>query len=202
MFRCPSCDYPLPPDRERMGARCPNCRDPLYEPPTRLSRPASEGESACAVHPGRQAVGACGRCGNYACEVCRTPWREHSLCAACVDRILEKQEALPEQVRTHKRQAIVAMCLGGGSWVLAVLTFLLVGVAGASGNQDALMATAMLAFFFLAANTCGACIGIGHGVAALRTRGPYMVVATIGVILGALYIGVLIGFFSLTLYSS
>ena len=56
MARCPSCEYPLPDDRERLGARCPNCRDPLYEPPTRYSRPAREGEAACTAHKGMEAV--------------------------------------------------------------------------------------------------------------------------------------------------
>jgi hypothetical protein len=185
-----------------MGARCPNCRDPLYEPPTRLSRPAGEGESACAVHPGRQAVGACGRCGNYACEVCRTPWREHSLCAACVDRILEKQEALPEPVRAHKQQAILSVCLGGGAWVLAVLVFLLAIAAAATENRGTMIAVATVSFLLLTGDACAAVFAVGLGTAALRARGPYMVVATIGVVLGALYIGALIGFFSLNLVLS
>src|SRR5690348_14640211 len=98
MARCPSCVYPLPEDRERLGARCPNCRDPLYEPPGRVGRTAREGEGACAAHEGREAVGTCARCGNYFCEVCRTPWRGQVLCAACVERSLESGEAAPEQV--------------------------------------------------------------------------------------------------------
>ena len=36
MARCPSCEYPLPDDRERLGARCLGCRDPLYEPAGRI----------------------------------------------------------------------------------------------------------------------------------------------------------------------
>ena len=86
MSRCPSCDYPLPADRERLGARCPNCRDPLYEPPGRLGRPAREGEGSCAVHTGVETVGVCARCGNYLCEVCRTQWRGQIICGACVQR--------------------------------------------------------------------------------------------------------------------
>src|SRR6516162_9238402 len=89
MNRCPSCDYPLPADRERLGARCPNCRDPLYEPPGRIGRPAREGEGSCAVHEAVETVGVCARCGNYLCEVCRTQWRGQIVCGACVQRALE-----------------------------------------------------------------------------------------------------------------
>src|SRR3954470_5235994 len=112
MARCPSCDYPLPANRERLGARCPNCRDPLYEPPTRVSRPARAGEMACAVHPNSEAMGPCARCGNYLCEVCRCKWRDQIVCAACVERALEVHEVAPEQVRTHYRQALTALILG------------------------------------------------------------------------------------------
>src|SRR5262249_30995147 len=130
MLRCPSCDYPLPDDRERLGARCPGCRDPLYEPPTR-NRPAREGEGACAVHSGREAVGTCPGCGTSLCAACRTPWRRQTLCAACVDRALEANEAPPEQARAHTRQAVLSLFLGGGAWALSLLAFLLlvVGVA-------------------------------------------------------------------------
>jgi len=121
MALCPSCDYPIPDDRERVGARCPNCRDPLYEPPGRFGRPVREGEGACSVHPECESVGPCGRCGNFMCETCRTRWREQILCAACVDRALESREAAPEQSRTHFRQALTALVLGVGAWVLGVV---------------------------------------------------------------------------------
>jgi hypothetical protein len=182
-----------------MGARCPNCRDPLYEPPTRLSRPARPGESVCAVHPGREAVGSCGRCGNYACEVCRTPWRDASLCAACVDRILEKREALPAQVRAHKRQAILAVWLGAGAWLLSVLAFVLFGLTASSGNIGAAMAMFLVFLVALPVSSCAGVIAVGQAVAALRTRGPHMILSTIGLVLGALYVGALMGFLSLSI---
>ena len=92
MARCPSCDYPLPEDRERMGSRCPSCKDPLYEPQGRIGRPVRMGEAACTVHPANESLGPCSRCGNFLCEVCRTRWRDQVLCAACVDRALESRD--------------------------------------------------------------------------------------------------------------
>jgi hypothetical protein len=185
-----------------MGARCPNCRDPLYEPPTRLSRQARPGESVCAVHPGREAVGACGRCGNYACEVCRTPWRDQNFCAACIERILEKREALPGQIRAHKRQAIAAICLGAGAWVLSAVVIVLVVIAANSANPAAILAMVLLMVFMLAADSCLAVFAVGQAVAALRVRGPHMILATIGLVLGALYVGALIGLFSMNIMNS
>jgi hypothetical protein len=198
MAHCTSCDYPLPEDRERLGARCPNCRDPLYEPPGRVSHPARAGEGACAVHGGRESVGTCGRCGNYLCETCRTPWRGRVLCAACVDRALEAGEAAPEQVRAHNRQALLALCLGGAAWVLGPCFLVGLGLSAATGNWLFIM----LIFCLFVGDTLVAALGLGQAVAALRTRGPHMILATIGLILSGLYLGVFIGLFTFSAWSS
>ena len=44
--------------------------------------------AACAVHPDRQALAACSRCGTFSCEEClsRSPAGQPPLCAACVAR--------------------------------------------------------------------------------------------------------------------
>lgn len=194
MARCPSCDYPLPPDRERIGARCPNCRDPLYEPPGRIGRPAREGEGACALHAGQEAVGTCGRCGNYFCEVCRTRWRDQILCAACVERAVASREAAPGQSRTHFRQALLGLLLGGGAWGAIILTQLL-ALAGA----PEVLVGLMVLFLGAAALLMGA-LGLGQAAAVLRTRGPHMILGTIGLIVSGLFLGAFIGFFSFLLW--
>jgi hypothetical protein len=199
MARCPSCDYPLPSDRERLGARCPRCRDPLYEPPGRGSRTAREGEGACAAHPQNEAVGTCGRCGNYLCEVCRTPWRKQALCAACVERALESREASPEQARTHFRQAVLSVVFGVGAWVLTLLALLAVGLAAAAGS-GALLFLAVVAALALFGDTLVAMAGLGQAATALRTRGNHMILATIGLIVSGLYVGVVVGLLALNLW--
>jgi hypothetical protein len=194
MARCPNCQYPLPEDRERLGARCPNCRDPLYEPPGRIGRPVHEGEAACALHSANEAQATCSRCGNYLCEVCRSKWRGQLLCPACVNRALESNEAAPEQVRSHFRQAILSVCLGGGAWVVTVLAFVGGGLLVASGSGDGTVGAGLLLLFFLL--VCAiliALFGVGQATAALRTRGNHMILATIGLILGGLNVGGLIG---------
>jgi hypothetical protein len=194
MPRCPSCDYPLPPDRERLGARCPNCRDPLYEPPGRVGRPAREGEGACAAHPGQEAVGTCGRCGNYFCEVCRTRWRDSILCAACVERAVAAREAAPEQARAQFRQALLAVLLGGGAWGAMILAQLLTLVSKAQA------AVALLVLFLGACSLLMGVLGLGQATAVLRTRGHHMILGTIGLIVSGLFLGVFIGFFTFLLW--
>jgi hypothetical protein len=196
MSRCPSCDYPLPYDRERLGARCPNCRDPLYEPPGRVGRPAREDEGACALHAGREAVGTCGRCGNYFCEVCRTRWRDQVLCAACIERALQSREAAPEQARTHFRQAILGLLMGGGAWVVLLLAVLLIAVAFVGKN----VLLILLAFVLILGAVLLGVLGLGQATAALRARGPHMIAATSSMIISGLFLGAFIGFYIFRLW--
>jgi hypothetical protein len=189
MNRCPSCDYPLPADRERIGARCPNCRDPLYEPPSRVSRPAREGEGTCALHVGRETVGTCGRCGNYFCEVCRTRWRDQILCIACAERALASREAAPEQIRAHFRQAVLGLLMSLGAWVLFILAQLMSLALVATHNV--LLALLMLLLFAGAVPL--AVVGTGQALTALRTRGNHMIMAVSGLLMGGLFLGRFIG---------
>jgi hypothetical protein len=193
MARCPTCEYPLPENRERVGARCPSCLDPLYDPPGRVARPAREGEATCAVHPRNESIGPCGRCGNYLCEVCRTRWRDQVLCAACVERALGSNEATPEQVKSAFRQALTSLLLGVAAWVIAILSFVGLVVAAASAEPTAFVLLMCLAGLCSAA--VPAVFSIGQAVAVLRARGNHMIMATIGLMLGGLYIGTIIGIF-------
>ena len=187
MALCPSCEYPIPDDRERVGARCPNCREPLYEPPERFGRPVREGEGACGVHPECESVGPCGRCGTFMCETCRTKWRDQILCAACVDRAMESKEAAPEQSRTQLRQAILALSMGIGAWVLCLLGLLVagLGVEASGGRLEALIIWVLLATVALLAAAGVALFGMGQAAAVLRARGSHMILATIGLVIGA-----------------
>ena len=202
MALCPSCEYPIPDNRERVGARCPSCHDPLYEPPGRFGRPVREGEGACSVHPTCEALGPCGRCGNFMCETCRTKWRDTILCAACVDRALESKEASPEQSRTHLRQAIMALGFGIGAWVLSLAGFIVggVGMAASGGQLAAAAVWILLMMAMLMGATAVALIGLGQAAAVLRARGSHMILATIGLVIGGLYIGLFIGLFAVSIY--
>jgi hypothetical protein len=200
MSRCPSCDYPLPADRERLGARCPNCRDPLYEPPGRIGRAARDGEGSCAVHAGVETVGVCARCGNYLCEVCRTPWRGQIVCGACVQRALETKEAAPEAARQSFVQALLSVGLGGAAWVLIGVAFLLVVIGFAVGGQGGAAVGAVGALAILAVAAILAVFGVGSAVAVLRVRGGSMILAVIGLLINCLHLGALVGLFTMNLW--
>ena len=47
---------------------------------------------------------------------------------------MESKEAAPEQSRTHLRQAIMALGMGIGAWVLGLVGFV-VAVAGGGGER-------------------------------------------------------------------
>jgi hypothetical protein len=198
MARCPSCDYPLPDDRERVGARCPSCRDPLYEPASRIARPMRAGEPACSVHPGMESVGLCLRCGEPVCEVCRTRWRGQIVCAACVDRALQTHEATPEQARSHRRAAMRAMFFGGSAWLLSALAL---GVLHLAGAQAPVLLT-FVVFLIVGCDVLLASLGVGQAVAALRTRGENMPQAAIGLLLGGAYVSLMLGVGTLFLWQS
>jgi hypothetical protein len=213
MSRCPSCDYPLPADRERLGARCPNCRDPLYEPPGRVGRAARDGEGSCAAHAGVETVGVCARCGNYLCEVCRTPWRGQIVCGACVQRALETKEAAPEAARQSFVQALLSVCFGVGGWVLTlaavVIWVVAVGIAvaggGNSANAGAVVGAGLLILLgcaVLAAAEALAVFGVGSAVSVLRVRGGSMILAVIGLLVNCLHLGALVGLFTMSLWQS
>ncbi len=204
MARCPSCDYPLPDDRDKIGSRCQNCHDPLYEQPGRVGRPAREGEGQCPVHAGIETVGTCRRCGNYICEVCRTRWRESILCAACVQRALDARGAAPEMETTERRQAILSLGLGAGLWGVAVAGFLiailLIGTATNSGNAGAAILGGLIILATIAVSGMMAVFGIGSATSVLRTRGSYMLLATAGLLLSCLFLGGAIGFLTFSFY--
>ncbi len=191
MSRCPSCDYPLPADRERLGARCPNCRDPLYEPPGRIGRPAREGEGSCAVHTGVETVGVCARCGNYLCEVCRTQWRGQIICGACVQRALETKEASPEAARQSFVQAMLGLGMGIGAWVLTPLGILIASVGMVMGVAGIVLMLGGL--LIVAVAVALSVFGVGNSISVLRIRGGSMILAVVGLLICSLHIGTFIG---------
>src|SRR5438067_252913 len=136
MQRCRSCRSPLRGSRRRIGARCPQCRRPLYEPAADEvdSRARGPAQGLCAVHPASGAIGTCPRCGNFLCAVCRTRWRGRSLCVACVERALEANEAAPEEVRAHLRQAVLALVFGLAAWGMALVAVLFVAMGMSAGE--------------------------------------------------------------------
>jgi hypothetical protein len=186
----------LPSHRDRLGARCPYCRDPLYES-ARPPRPPGPEDSLCAVHPENATQGTCQRCGNYLCPICRTRWHNQWLCAACVDHSLNAREKAPEEARAHRRQAILALVLGVGAWGMAVAGFLLLAAGTYLVENQTEIGLLLIiggALLFLPSPVLSL-LGIGQGAAAVRTRGDHLILATAGLLLSALHVGLLVGIF-------
>jgi hypothetical protein len=195
MMRCRECGERLPGDPDRFGARCPACREPLYDDPLPRRRDRVDGQ--CPVHPESPAVGTCGRCGNYLCETCRTRWRERWLCAACVELALDRKEAVPAEARAHLRQAILALALGVTSWLI----FLLSGVLVIAGMEGDALPLAVVGGLMVFVSPLPSAIGVGQGLAALRGRGDHMILATLGLVLCGLNVGAFIGLLSFSIAS-
>jgi hypothetical protein len=197
MARCASCEYPLPTDRDRLGSRCPRCRDPIYEPAGRYPRPAQPGEATCVAHPDSESVGVCARCGSYVCEACRTMWRGQVLCVACLDKLFAAGEATPEAARLHFRQGMLALAFGLGAWLLCGLALGGVSLSGsaltsASASEWQVSVLLMVLVLFVGGVVC-ALFGVGHSAAALRARGGTLTLAGVGLVLSGLFLGILIG---------
>ena len=199
MARCPQCDFPIPDDRDRVGARCASCRDPLYEPPGRVARPSREGEASCPVHAGMESVGVCLRCGAWVCETCRTRWRGQVLCVGCVEKALAAGESAPEALRESFRQALRAVVLGSASWVVAFLALGLM-VRTDDATSKAGVVVTFLAFVALAGSVLVASVGVGLALAAIRANGGFRSLAFAGLLLSGVYVGIALGLGALGLW--
>lgn len=198
-IRCESCGERVRGEAEQIGARCPQCRDPLYEDP-RIARGSDPGQpegSRCNSHPQNAAIGPCQRCGNFMCAVCRTRWHNQAICLPCVERGLGAQETLPAEARAHTRQAVLAIVFGIVAWVIT-LGAVVVMVIGMSGKEPN-VGLVGLGFLALLVTPLPALLGVGQGAAAIRARGDHMILATIGLLLSGLHTGVVLGLFSLAL---
>ncbi|MFQ3649570.1 MAG: hypothetical protein SNJ75_04500 [Gemmataceae bacterium] len=189
---CPSCGKSLPEDRDQVGARCPSCHDPLYEPATRIARPARSEEPVCAIHPKRESVGLCARCAEHVCETCRTRWRGQVLCMSCVRRALDTAEATPAMVQASRRQTQAALLFSLLAWLSCGLGLLLLHQASMGTAYSAPIMT-LLGLIVIFAAVLPACIGAGQAVAALRGLADQPAWAWVGFGLGAGYAGLLLG---------
>ncbi|HYT91471.1 MAG TPA: hypothetical protein VEL76_22345 [Gemmataceae bacterium] len=195
MIECRYCGEVFYAEAGRFGARCRRCHEPLYERrEASLPLPSDGASGQCATHPRNPSVGACQRCGTFLCAVCRTRWRERTLCLACVERALEEKEARPEDARSHRRQAMVALGAGITGWALLLVASLLLVLTRNNANASAWMSVAVLLGLV---GLVVALFGSGAAVSALRGRGNRMVLATWGLILAGAQAGVVLGLLSL-----
>src|ERR1700704_3115168 len=90
MVECRYCRATFELEPEQIGARCPDCKLPLFE---RSDRPKREVEKGvCAYHPSVPGVFNCPRCQARACANCRTRWHDENLCPRCVENSIAANE--------------------------------------------------------------------------------------------------------------
>jgi hypothetical protein len=199
LLDCRHCGEYLQGDAATLGARCPHCREPLYERPDGIRRQRDALESrgdVCGVHPGNVAVGPCKRCGTFMCGICRSRWEDRVLCLACVERLMRNKEAAPEHIKTHRWQAAVSVLLGFASWILAFLALPLAGLRNAAAPNEVIVVMLILAVISL----LPALFGLGQAAAAIRVRGDRMVLATCGLALTGAQLGTVTGLMLLVIW--
>src|SRR5262245_5588656 len=190
MVECRNCRGYFRTTPEKIGARCPKCKAPLFERPDKQSGSTELG--ACAVHPGALAVAACQRCGKNACAVCRTKWHGEQLCTACVDLSLGRAEPNPREIRRQGGRAVWSLALA----VIGSMMALLAVMAALQGPDTRLS----WPLFFYLVSTVPALIAIGNGCPVLLARGPRFRIAASGITLAGLPLGLVLGIFLINLW--
>ncbi len=197
-MECRTCREYIRGEADSVGARCPRCRQPLYEKQQAPRRAASgTTDPVCTLHPMNQAVGPCQRCGTLVCGVCRARWHEHILCLACVQSSLETREAGPQEVRSQRRRALLSLCFALGGWVLLLIgSLLLFTLQGGKPHPD----LALLGRLILLASFVPASFALGQAASAIHLRGPRLRLAASGLALAGTHLGLMIGFALLSVW--
>jgi hypothetical protein len=191
-MECRNCGEYIRGEADSIGARCPRCRQPIYEK-KQTPRRAATGttDPVCALHPMNQAVGPCQRCGTLVCGVCRARWHEQILCLACVRASLETKEAGPEEIRTQRRQATLSFFFALGGWALLLVgSVLLLTLQGDKPHPE----LALLGRLVLFSSFVPASFALGQAASAIRMRGQRLRLATSGLVLAGTHLGLMIGF--------
>lgn len=190
MARCAGCDYPLPTNRDLIGARCPNCFDPLYEPLGRFGRPVRLGETPCAVHATNESLGPCMRCGLGVCEICRCTWQREIICVKCAEKAAEKAGPV-STVTDQAAQARASLACGVLAWLAGGAGVWLATVVGALTGPLGLLLV-FVTFGLLALAGALALVALGQALAALTIPGAHGMTAGLGMTLGGALVGVLL----------
>ncbi|MCI0684172.1 MAG: hypothetical protein L0Y71_18845 [Gemmataceae bacterium] len=191
MVECRHCRGYFRAQPEKIGARCPKCRMPLFERPDKQTPGADLG--ACATHPGVLAVLACQRCGKNVCAACRTKWHGEQLCPSCVELSLSRAEPNPRELRKQGGRAVWSLTLA----ILGVLVALLALTILVTRGQTASVAWPII---FSLLSLVPALFAIGQGCPVLLSRGPSFRVAASGIILAGSHLGLLLGVFLLNVW--
>lgn len=187
MVECRHCRavFEIPP--EKIGARCPDCRLPLFE---RSDRPMREIESGvCAYHPKMPGVTTCTRCQSRICSNCRTRWHDENLCLRCVEESIAKNEPHPRELKSRQMQSIrgfVLALIGAFFFVLGLWILY-------SSRNDPTSSASSWSILMIFAGLIPCVVAMGQGAAVIIKRGPLMKMATSSVVIASSQIGLTVG---------
>jgi hypothetical protein len=185
--------YDAPP--EEVGARCRNCRMPLFERPPRR-RPGYD-LGPCAVHPDVEAYGKCRSCGKLMCQVCRTRWYDQLVCPACLTGMLEGSEANPREQKLQSRTAGWSAMLSFAAWLMLICALIPLGVMYGREASPALRTFAAILFF---GSLIPAAFAVGQAMSVIRWRSERLNLAVASLTCASVEIGLVVGILVLNLW--
>ena len=187
MVECRHCRAVFETEPEQVGARCPDCKLPLFE---RTDRPKREIESGrCAFHPEVAGVHSCPRCESRICANCRTRWHEENICLRCVEASIARAEQHPRDIKSLRMQAIRGFVLGLLGAFIFILGF---WILFASRNDPSSGASAWSVLLIFLGVIPGV-VALGQGSAVILKRGPLLRLASSTVVIASSQIGLTIG---------
>jgi hypothetical protein len=196
MLECPHCYRVFRSNPEKLGARCPKCRMPLFERDPKRRAPEKD-LGPCARHPQSASVAKCSRCTKLMCVACRTRWHDDPTCPECIEQSLASGEPTAQEMQRQQRQAWTGVVLAVVGWFAAFLIFWpLASLHGGTAPWFwPFLGTVFFSFSF-----APALLALGWSAAALRLRGPMKILATCGLVSAGLQLGILIGVVVLNLW--
>jgi hypothetical protein len=195
MIECRHCREVFHQPLEKIGARCPTCRMPLFE--KERQRPPVVDLGPCATHKNNNAAAKCPRCGKMMCALCRTRWNDEIICSQCLDQSLQQGGASPRTVQTQDRQAALSVFLAASGWAFLLLTLWPLSALFQNSPTQGLATFALILFY---GSFFFALFALGQAAACIRTRGRRLPMATCGLTLAGLHLGLCLGLLVLNIW--
>lgn len=197
MIECPSCFRVFRQAPEKLGARCPKCRMPFYEDPSKRRKTPDKDYGPCTQHPESASVALCSRCNAPVCQSCRTRWHEEIVCPQCVDLSLADDEPSPLEAQMQGKQAWISMILAASGWLLLLMTF----APLSTFHQGTVAPTIRFVTYSLfLGSLMPAAFALGFAIAGVRLRGSHGVLATCALVTAGCQLGLTFGIIVLNLW--
>src|SRR5262245_41880391 len=197
MIECPFCYRVFRQPPEKLGARCPKCKMPLYEDPSKRRKHPDKDYGQCDTHPDAPAIAKCSRCDKAICQSCRTRWHEEPVCPNCVEESIADDEPSPREAQMQTQQAWKSLILAVVGWMALLMTLVPYSTFPRGQVQPVMVFSAYFLFF---GSLVPALFGLGYAVAAVRLRGDFGKLAACGLVAASSQLGLAIGLIVLNVW--